>query len=298
MDNIREAIDNLPQKNVTIYVLEALDSIVPGAWTNITDFGEMVQHVTGETNPARSRQISARAIELYHDPANSGYQRALWIYQTVDRVDTALGAAAMANKVGQKIDLLSFLNRITLKADLTQAIDFGLKVAAELVAFTQVNGIPTDRASLDRFTAALVDDYSDEALMRMVALISLDGIIPLGPDFTGKINGLLKETAPSELENNPTFKRVGELIPGNTTSGQLFFVTESFEAVQDWIDRMLEARGLSLEAVTGNLGKYINFTDDKLDYLAAFIDMTTAYYAHTGTQTLVHNLVERAAKEI
>jgi hypothetical protein len=44
--------------------------------------------------------------------------------------------------------------------------------------------------------------------------------------------------------------------------------------------------------------RFVEITDDKLDYLGAFLDVTTNYYEHTGTQTLARRLIERAAAEI
>jgi len=87
-------------------------------------------------------------------------------------------AAALANKVGEKIGFW-VLNRITPKADKAQTIDLSLKLVTELVAFCQIN-IPGD--SIGDFVASLAD-YSGESLMRMVALVCVDGLIPLGPDF-------------------------------------------------------------------------------------------------------------------
>ena len=43
---------------------------------------------------------------------------------------------------------------------------------------------------------------------------------------------------------------------------------------------------------------FIEVTDDKLDYLAALLDMSTNYYAHTGVQTLAKRLIDRAYAEI
>jgi hypothetical protein len=42
----------------------------------------------------------------------------------------------------------------------------------------------------------------------------------------------------------------------------------------------------------------VEIADDKLDYVAAFLDMSTNYYEHTGIQTLAHRLIERAVAEI
>lgn len=297
MENIRDVVDQLPEKSVTVYVLRALDSLVPGRWPNITDFGEMVRHVSGETDPARLRHIAARAIEIYSRP-DTGFQQALWIYHVVDKIDTALGAAAMANKVGGKINLLSFLHQVTPKPDVTQAIDLGLKVVAELAAFCQVNHIPTDWASIERFAAAVADDYQDEALMRMAALVCLDGVVPLGPDFTRQVSSLLENVYPSALESNPAFKQMDEVIPGNSEKGQLNFITESFASVQGWMEGVLQARQLTPQKITTQLHRYLDFSDDKLDYVAAFIDIATNYFAHTGTQTLAHNLVEQAMQDV
>jgi hypothetical protein len=41
----------------------------------------------------------------------------------------------------------------------------------------------------------------------------------------------------------------------------------------------------------------MNVADSKLDYVAAFLDMSTNYYEHTGTQTVARNLILRAAQE-
>ena len=47
-----------------------------------------------------------------------------------------------------------------------------------------------------------------------------------------------------------------------------------------------------------NLSKFVEITDDKLDYLGAFLDIAAKYYGHTGTQTLARRLIERAVAEI
>jgi hypothetical protein len=60
----------------------------------------------------------------------------------------------------------------------------------------------------------------------------------------------------------------------------------------------VSSRGLTQEGVVSNLKNYIDITDDRLDYVSAFLDMTTNYYEHTGVQTLGRRLVERAVAEI
>jgi hypothetical protein len=58
------------------------------------------------------------------------------------------------------------------------------------------------------------------------------------------------------------------------------------------------SRQLTPQKVLQNLQKYVELSEDKLDTVAAFLDMTTNYYEHTGTQTLARRLIERAFAEI
>ena len=291
---IYELVDNLPTSGITIYALKALDFAVPGEWENLVGFENTIRAVTGETDEEIIQQIGDRAVYLFNDKSE-GYQRALWLYQTVDRTDSTLATAALANKVGQKIPLLGFLSKLTPKADKLQALDLSLKVVVELVAFCQINGIPGD--SIGDFVKSL-GDYGGESLMRMAALICLDGLIPLGPDFIKQAQSILDNTSAQELESNQTFQRISSLIPGGNVKGKLGFIGTSFDSVKGWLTDYADSQGLTREKVTSNLAKFIDVSDDRLDYLAAFLDMSTNYYEHTGTQTLARRLIERAYGEI
>ena len=69
-------------------------------------------------------------------------KKALWLYQTVDNADNALGTAALANKVGDKIPLIGgLLSKVTPDPDKAQTIDLCIKLVVELVAFCQINGL-------------------------------------------------------------------------------------------------------------------------------------------------------------
>lgn len=291
---IYDLVNELPTNNMTIRVLRALDFVVPGQWENVVGFENTIRKVTGETDPSMIQQIGDRAVWLFNDKSE-GYQRALWLYQTVDSTDSALGAAALANKVGEKVSLLGFLNRITPNPEKAQAIDLSIKLVVELVAFCQINGIPGD--SIGDFVASLAD-YEGESLMRMAALVCLDGLIPLGPDFILKAQSTLGNLSPKELEQNATFSRIKTLVPGNSTGGQLDFIGQSFDSVKGWMTNFVEKRDLTPGKVFGNLQNFIEASEGKLDYLAAFLDMTTNYYEHTGIQTLARRLIERAVAEI
>lgn len=291
---IFELVDELPTNNMTTFVLRSLDFAVPGQWENVVGFTNTIKKVTGETDEDLIQQIGERAITLYNDKSQ-GYQRAMWLYQTVDRTDKALGAAALANKVGEKIALLGLLNRVTPKANKAQAIDLSIKLVVELVAFCQINGIPGD--SIGDFVASLAD-YSGESLMRMAALVCIDGLIPLGPDFILQAQSAISGMKPSDLEENQTFRDINQDIPGGNSASKLGFIGESFNSVTGWMSSFVTSRGLTPDKVVSNLQQFVEISNDKLDYLGAFLDMSTNYYEHTGTQTLARRLIERAVAEI
>lgn len=291
---IYELVDELPTNNITVMALRSLDFVVPGEWENIVGFTNTIRQVTGETDEDLIQEIGDRAVWLYNDKSQ-GYRRAMWLYQTVDNADSALATAALANKVGEKIPLLGFINRLTPNPDKAQSLDLTLKLVVELIAFCQINGIPGD--SIGDFVAALAD-YSGESLMRMAALVCIDGLIPLGPDFILKAESTLNRISPRELEQNTTFKRVSDLVPGGNPAGKLEFISNSFNSVKGWMSSFVSERNLTPGRIFQNLQGFVEFSEGKLDYVAAFLDVTTNYYEHTGTQTLATSLIQRAWAEI
>jgi hypothetical protein len=291
--SIIQLVDELPTNNLTVSMLRSLDFVIPGQWNNLVGFENTIRTVTGETDESIIQEVGERAIYLYND-RSQGYQRAMWLYQTVDNTDKALGAAALANKVGERIPLLGFLNKVTPKAEKAQTIDLTLKLVVELLAFCQINGIPGD--SIGDFVASLAD-YSGESLMRMVALVCVDGVIPFGSNFIQTALSTLDKTSPQELEKNSTFQSISGDIPGNNSASKLNFIGESFNSVTGWMSNLVVSRGLTPQKVVSNLQNFMEVADDKLDYLAAFLDISTNYYEHTGTQTLARRLIERAVAE-
>lgn len=291
---IYELVDELPTNNMTVTTLRALDFVVPGQWENIVGFKNTIVKVTGETDEALIQQIGDRAVWLFNDKSQ-GYQKALWLYQTIDDADAALATAALANKISGRIPLGGLLNRLTPNSDKAQTLDLALKLVTELVAFCQINGIPGD--SIGDFVGAL-GEYSGESLMRMAALVSIDGLIPLGTDFIKKVESTLGILSPAELEKNSTFGKIKPLIPGDNTSGQLAFIDESFKSTKGWMSDFVAQKSLTPETLVSRFNGFIDFSEGKLDYLAAFLDITTNYFEHTGTQSLARRLIERAVAEI
>lgn len=295
-DSIIKLVDNLPTGGITVSALRALDFIVPGQWNNLVGFENTVREVTGKEKSKKIQKISERALWIYNDESQK-YQDAIWVYQTLDKADAALGAAAMANKIGEKISFLSFLNQLTPSADQTQAVDLCIKVVAELVAFCKLNGMPT-RDSLGDFSTALAAEYSGPSLMRMVALVCFDGLIPLGPNFVDRVGDIISSMSASGLQQNPLFQRVNNLIPGDSTQGKLDFIGNSFDSVRGWMNNLVSSRGLDPQMIINHLQNFVEIADDKLDYLAAFLDLTTNYFEHTGIQTVARRLILQAAEEV
>ena len=292
--SIYELVNELPQKNLTVFALRSLDKILPGEWENTVGFENTIRQVTGESDDALIEQIGARAIQLYNDKSE-GYQRAMWLYQTIDSTGRALGQAALANKFTENIPFLSIVNRLTPKPEKAQTIDLCMKLVTEIVAFCKINGIPGD--SVGDFVKAL-GDYGGESLVRMAALVCFDGLVPLGPNFIKQTEVLLSELNPKDLDNNPAFKAIKEAVPGGKTADQLAFVMSSFDSVKGWMGDFVESKGITPESVVANLKTFVDIADDKMDYFGAFLDISTNYYEHTGIQTLTRRLVERAVAEI
>jgi predicted metal-binding protein len=291
---IYDLVDNLPKRNVTTMVLNALDFVAPGQWQNPTNFEQMIRDISQETDEKWIQKIGDRAVWLFNDK-NQGYQKALWLYQTVDSADYALGAAALANKVGEKIGFLGFLNKLTPSNQKAQALDLSLKLVVEVVAFCQINGLPGD--SIGDFVKAL-KEYEGEALMRMAALVCIDALIPFGADFILTVKSTLDNLTPKELSQNSAFSKVSKLIPGGNPAGQLQFIGTSFDAVQGWMTGFVGDRNLTQGKVMNNLQNFVEFSNDQLDYVAAFLDMSTNYFEHTGTQSIATRLIRRAMAEV
>lgn len=287
---IDQLVDNLPSSGLTVRALGLLDFAAPGEWQNLTGFDNSIRQITGESDPEIIARVRTRALQLFND-SSQGYQRAVWLYQFVDSADSKLGLAAVAHKLGESFSLLSFLDRITPKADTAQAIDLGLKVMAESAAFCYANGLPGD--SIGDFAAA-VASYAKENVIRMAGMVAFDGVIPLGTDFAGKLIHTVENLDVAALEQNYFVKKAKHLLPGDP----LDLIRRNAGAVGDYLGSFASSRGITLDSVLGRLKGVIDFSDDKLDYLGAGLDMSLNYMEHTGTQSVARSLIERAIGEI
>lgn len=289
-----EIVDQLPAGGLTVAMLRALDWVVPDTYDNLTGFDDTIRAVTGETDEAFVQAVGERAIHLYND-RSEGYQRALWIYQAADATQGYAGTAAFLSKLGQSVGFLGFLERMTPKADTTQAIDLALKLTAEVAAFCTLNGLPGD--STGDFVRSL-SDARHARRMRLAAMVCVDGVLPLGPDFVRKAADVLDGVGGSMLRDNERFKRLRGVIPGDSTAEQLTFVRDGLLAIGDWADAFVARHELTADRIASSLKGASDRWDGRLDLVAATLDMTTNYVEHTGVQSVARAVISRAAAEV
>jgi hypothetical protein len=285
--SIVELLEGLPQDNITTKVLKALDFIVPGEWQNITNFDQMMKSELKIDNPKKIAKIRKTAIELYEDKKN-GYQTAIWLYQTVDKTDKAIAAAALADKVGDTFKFIPFLDKLTPQADTVQGVDLKMKLGVELIAYMKMNGITINPVT---FAQTVAENYRHEALMRMVALVSIDAVLPLGPDFLRKINTQSDTEEKSVLTSNPAVGVIQDLIPGQDPKN---FLDQTFSGLSGWMNNLTQKFGLDKQMLGSKFSGFIEVGDDKLDYLAAFLDASTNVVEHTGIQSVARHTIRRA----
>ena len=291
------AVNALPTEGLTVQALRTLDPIVPGAWQNTTSFKTMLEEVSGETNPVVIAALMQRAIAL--DATHmASYGRALQVYTLLDSVDQLAAGAAVASKVGSMFGSLGFLQQFTPKPETTQAMDAGLKLVGELLAFGLLNGTPMQGSDgLSRFVGAL-EDYAKYDRMRIAAWIVFDGVIPLGPDFLGKIVGTVSAAANDSLGSNAVFDKLGAQIPGDSVGAKKAFILETLNRTTDFMDRFVKENGISQDKVMAQLKSVLGVADGGMDYVAAAIDASTAYMTHTGTQTVGRHLARRTTEAL
>jgi hypothetical protein len=291
---LHELVQDLPTSSITTRLLGLLDYAVPGEWQNITNFEEMIKSVTGEEDQALIQTIGERAITLYNDPGN-GYQRAVWIYETLDDTAGLTGLAALGNKLSGDFDFLSFLGDVTPKADTAQAVDAGIKLVGELAAFYYTNGMPGD--GIGDFARSFASAQKEDA-MRLAAFLAFDCVLPLGPDFLSKLTDGIESLTGSLLQENGRFARLERMLPTDDIESSRRLVTDNFAATKGILERFQQEHGIEQRTVYGKIRDVLGAADDKLDYVAAAIDLVSNHFEHTGTQSVARRVISRAYGEL
>ncbi|MFN9618714.1 MAG: hypothetical protein ACK55X_03235 [Synechococcaceae cyanobacterium] len=294
MSTILERLDRLPKRNLTVLALKGIGTLVPGGWRNLTSADELIADVMGSTDPALIAQVRARADDLSR-ARHEGYTRAMSLYDAVNRSQKAAGGLRVLANVAGALPLVKQVAKLTPASETLQAADLSLKVGAEMLAFTQVNGLPGD--SFGDFAASL-QEYTGEASVRMAAMVCFDALLPLGDEALQRLDGLLGRVGQRELRELPAYAGMASLIPGRGDDAHLRFLRQGVDTWLGWAGGFVSGLGLTgqkaVRALEGTLGPW----QGGFDQLATFLDAFTDTYQHTGVQAIARRLVERAAAEI
>ena len=294
MSTVLERLDRLPRRNLTVLALKGIRTLVPGDWQNITSANALIASVMGSDDPALIAQVRERADTLSR-ARHEGYGRALSLYDAVNRSQKAAGGLRLLANVGGVLPLIKRVAKLTPTSDTLQAVDLGLKVAAEMLAFTQVNGLPGD--SFAEFGASL-NEYAGEARVRMAALICFDALLPLGDQALQRLDDLLGQVGQKELRLSPAYAGMAAMIPGRGDDAHLSFLRRGVDQWLSWAGGYASSLGLSAQKAVQALETTLGPWQGGFEQLATFLDAFTDTYQHTGVQAVARRLVERAAAEI
>jgi len=296
LSDIEILLNQLGDSRITPMVLDTLDYVVPGEWENHTSLDAVIRAHLEVDDDAEVARIKERAEALYLSQPH--YSRAVKVYSAADTVDKVAAAAVLANQVGESFALLNVLNRFTPKPETTQAVDAALKLTAEVVAFALLRGIPvTDLAEAKAFPATLAT-YAKADMMRLAAWVGFDGLLPLGPEFIGKIIDIVDDVDMSVITENALFAQLKGLMPGSTPDEQKGFILSTLESGADYVTEFVSSAGLTRENMASAVGTVMKVQDKGMDLLAATIDGSTNYFEHTGIQSVARILVHDAQQSL
>ncbi len=294
MSTVLERLDRLPRRNLTVLALKGISTLVPGGWHNTTSANELISSVLGSSDPVLIAQVRARA-DVLSRARHEGYSRAMSLYDAVNRSQKAAGGLRLLANVGAVLPLVKRAANLTPTSETLQAVDLSLKVAAEMLAFTQVNGLPGD--SFAEFGASL-GEYAGEAQVRMAALICFDALLPLGDQALQRLDGLLGRVGQQELRLSPAYAGMAAMIPGRGDEAHLGFLRRGVDQWLGWAGGFVGNLGLSGQKAVHALESTLGPWQGGMEQLATFLDAFTDTYQHTGVQAIARRLVERAAAEI
>jgi hypothetical protein len=290
---LSQELSELPARSLTTLTLSALDFVIPGEYQNVTDLETMVKAVSGDVRVGRIQAIANYVDQLYAE--DGGARRAVFFYGLADSTDKFVAAAALANKVGERFGALSLLAKVTPKADTTQTLDLCLKLTCEALAHLSLRGLSKDGISQWAEDLNRGEHYGNESALRLAALIGLDGLLPLGPEFLTKVGSILSGGSLGWTDN-ALFRKLAEHLPGGGNDEKAGFVSSVLHKATAPINAFIERTGLTREKVVGSIKKVTDISDDKLDYAAAFFDASTSFMSHTGVQTVARHLTDQAGE--
>ena len=74
--------------------------------------------------------------------------------------------------------------------------------------------------------------------------------------------------------------------------------SELWSGIDTVVRSFVGEKKLTHEGILGTIKGFIDVNEERLDYLAGILDLSTNYFQHTGTQTVARRAVTRAYGEI
>ena len=209
MGTVLERMEHLPRRNFTVLTVKAIGGLAGG-----------FQTITSADALSRAR--------------HGGYGRALSLDAAINRSQKASGGLrVLANGTGG-LPLVKRMAQLVPPKDTLQAVDLNLKVAAEMHAFTRVNGLPGD--SFADVAAALQNDAGG-AKLRMAALLCFDALLPLGDQALQRQEGLLAGVSGRDLRQVPAAAGMAGLIASRGDEAHLSFLRQGVRTWLGWAGR-------------------------------------------------------------
>ncbi len=290
---IEAALDELDDDGPTAALLRAMSFVVPGAWENPRDLDTFVREAAPDADPAVHQQIRDRALSLFA-PLSSRYRRALAIYSSADLVDRAGAASSLAMRIGDRFLILGALEKLTIRSQFVQAIDAGVKLVAEILAFSQLHGdVPVSPDGV-RALFENMSEHAREDRLRLATWVVVDGVLPMGPNFVQHSIDALRGAGAAGLARSIVFGRVAEFFPGEDADAKKNYVGTALDSARDWVDGFVAEHKLTSFGAADRVRQVIDVSESGFEVVAAAADAIVSYYRHTGTQT-VARAVTRAA---
>ena len=133
--------------------------------------------------------------------------------------------------------------------------------------------------------------------MRLAAWAAYDGLLPLGPDFLSRIIDGVKALSTDQLAGNGRFARIAAFLPGGLPEKKKL-LEGTLEAARGGVASFVADRGLTQKSLLDQVSAIVKVNDNRLDYVAAVLDMATNYFEHTGIQSVARRVISRAYGEI
>lgn len=288
--NANALLADASPKAQTSYILEAMDFIIKDGYQNPSNIQQFIRQVLGNIaneDVAKVEQI----VNGWLVDDNQPYKRTLLLYRVAEYAGTAMGSATLAKQLGEDFSFLSSLNKISPRTEHTQMADFLVKFGCEIMASLSLQGLPTDMQGIGN----QINHFKNETAVRMATLIAIDGLLPLGPNFVQKISDTLQNGGQSNLMNQINLGGVQQFFGSNQSVQQIWQrLVEIFQSSQQTITQFLAQKGINQANVSQQLGNVVNFSADKVDYVSAYLDMTTNYIYHSGSLTVLRKMIENA----